>query len=196
MFFSMVISVRRKIQADTIYRDFNQRFSKSLRDCRILDSGGSRSLDLVFKADEASPFIEYTQNLQRTSDYVKHDIEFAYDDGQFHSLFIGPDRITEDTSTRFSYSSEYIYTKLFTGREDVLYKLHEYLTSEGAVALTGLGGIGKTQTAVEYAHRNRDEYSEVLWVRADNHDNIIEGYASLAYILDLPDGLLLQRGKS
>lgn len=34
--------------------------------------------------------------------------------------------------------------------------------------ITGLGGIGKTQTVVEYAYRHRKEYEAILWVRADS----------------------------
>jgi transcriptional regulator with XRE-family HTH domain len=47
----------------------------------------------------------------------------------------------------------------FTGREDVLTRLHEMLNKEKAVvaiaqhALCGLGGIGKTQTVLEYIYR-------------------------------------------
>jgi hypothetical protein len=40
----------------------------------------------------------------------------------------------------------------FTGREQVLIQLQEALAIQGRAALSGLGGVGKTQTAVEYAH--------------------------------------------
>src|SRR5207244_6475666 len=46
----------------------------------------------------------------------------------------------------------------FTGRGEVLEQLRGTLTSNGAAALSGLGGIGKTQIAVEYAHRHRADY--------------------------------------
>ena len=39
--------------------------------------------------------------------------------------------------------------RLFTGREDVLEKLHGELERDRRAALSGLGGIGKTQTAIE-----------------------------------------------
>jgi hypothetical protein len=51
----------------------------------------------------------------------------------------------------------YVRNPFFTGREELLKQLHDNLAQNKAAALTqaqaisGLGGIGKTQTAVEYA---------------------------------------------
>ncbi|MDQ1354848.1 MAG: hypothetical protein QG657_5157 [Acidobacteriota bacterium] len=60
------------------------------------------------------------------------------------------------------------------GRENALQKVREQLTAGQrtsighTAAFQGLGGLGKTQLAVEYAHRFRDEYPlGVLWVNAD-----------------------------
>ena len=49
----------------------------------------------------------------------------------------------------------------FTGREDILARIQEALqdTSKGSkipVALSGLGGVGKTQITIEYAYRHHD----------------------------------------
>jgi transcriptional regulator with XRE-family HTH domain len=63
-------------------------------------------------------------------------------------------------------------TPYFTGREPVLALLHNRLSTARTAALTqpqtlyGLGGIGKTQTAAEYAFRYGDEYAHVFWIRA------------------------------
>ena len=80
----------------------------------------------------------------------------------------------------------------FTGRDKKLEQIHETLLSNKTVALSqpvavcGLGGVGKTQTAVEYTYRYRDEYEFVLWVKADSEDTIISDYVAVAKLLDLP----------
>ena len=81
----------------------------------------------------------------------------------------------------------------FTGREDVLERLHETLTTSGTAAVTqpqaisGLGGIGKTQTALEYAYRSRDEYQAVCWARADSREVLTADLAAIATLLHLPE---------
>ena len=58
----------------------------------------------------------------------------------------------------------------FTGREDLL-KLRESVAGDVTAvvphALHGQGGVGKTQTAVEYAYRYRGEYDLVWWIPSD-----------------------------
>ena len=58
-------------------------------------------------------------------------------------------------------------------------------------AIAGLGGIGKTQTAIEYAYRYHPEvYEWVFWVRADTELNVVTGLAEIARSLELGEGKL------
>ena len=81
----------------------------------------------------------------------------------------------------------------FTGREDVLTQLHRALQADATVALShpqrisGLGGIGKTQTAIEYAYRYRMDYQAIFWVRADSITALTSSMVELARILELPE---------
>ncbi|MGO9518966.1 MAG: tetratricopeptide repeat protein [Candidatus Korobacteraceae bacterium] len=75
----------------------------------------------------------------------------------------------------------------FTGREDALDGLKKTLDSSGIAALTGMGGVGKTQTAAHYAHRHRNDYPFVLWVRAESAETLFADLTQLAARLELPE---------
>jgi len=81
----------------------------------------------------------------------------------------------------------------FTGREAELAALRDQLRSGPAVirqppsALYGLGGVGKTQIATEYAHRHANEYEVVWWVRSDQEDSIQASLVALGAHLQLPE---------
>lgn len=79
----------------------------------------------------------------------------------------------------------------FTGRTQVLTLLHDIFCS-GKVAnrtqaVSGLGGIGKTQIAVEFVYRYHSEYEVILWVRGDTREKMLSDIATLATILNLKE---------
>jgi hypothetical protein len=71
----------------------------------------------------------------------------------------------------------------FTGRERELAGLRERLCSgERAFvqALQGIGGVGKTELAVEYAHLFGNEYDLVWWIDAERPELVGEQLVALA----------------
>jgi len=71
----------------------------------------------------------------------------------------------------------------FTGRDQMLRDLH----SAALTAISGLGGVGKTQLALEYAYRYASEYDRVFWLRAEEPTTLAFEYAHIAARLKLPE---------
>jgi len=84
----------------------------------------------------------------------------------------------------------YERNRYFTGRDEVLQNLHMAFQSDGDMTITqairGLGGMGKSQTASEYAYRYSDDYVAVLWVRA-TREHYTADLLELAQQLKLPE---------
>ncbi|KAL4744225.1 nucleoside phosphorylase domain-containing protein [Aspergillus terricola var. indicus] len=80
----------------------------------------------------------------------------------------------------------------FVGRQDELLKLEELLAAQDGprrVAITGLGGVGKTQLALEVAHRIRkqDQECSVFWLPCTSYAMIEQTFLKIAHILGLQE---------
>jgi tetratricopeptide (TPR) repeat protein len=92
---------------------------------------------------------------------------------------------------------------LFKGRDEFLDQIravlgpvaghhgHRRVAAITAAAATvyGLGGIGKTRAAIEYAHRHAGDFAALLFVRADSPSSLQQNLAALCgpLVLDLPE---------
>ncbi|KAJ8108706.1 hypothetical protein ONZ43_g6345 [Nemania bipapillata] len=83
----------------------------------------------------------------------------------------------------FKVQSQLPYSRLenFCGREDVLGELESFFiasTTEKSsagrrtIVLKGMGGLGKSQTALEYIYRHPEAYTTVFWVDATDQNTI------------------------
>jgi hypothetical protein len=83
---------------------------------------------------------------------------------------------------------------LFTGREELLQQLYDRFTASNssktvalsqAQAISGLGGIGKTQVALEYAYRYSHQYRYVFWISAATPETLLSDFVKLAPLLSI-----------
>ena len=134
----------------------------------------------------AFPSAYYTQKLAQVFEKSPRDLGLLPPEEE-------SDEQQEHVPTGMLWQVPYRHNPFFTGREDVLQLLRHQLRSESSVALTqasaltGLGGIGKTQTALEYAYRYWQDYLAVFWARAASRETLVADYAALARLLELPE---------
>ncbi|MER5787167.1 FxSxx-COOH system tetratricopeptide repeat protein [Streptomyces sp. NPDC001980] len=81
----------------------------------------------------------------------------------------------------------------FTGREELLAQVHEQLLTGDTSAvlphtLHGMGGVGKSQIAIEYVYRHSSEYDVIWWIPSEQPTMILTALTELAHRLGLNVG--------
>src|SRR5579859_7646453 len=82
---------------------------------------------------------------------------------------------------------------LIKGRTEFLELLRDKLDEESPadkfnhrIALYGLGGVGKTQCALEYVYANKERYQRIYWISAVDQASMLSGYQKIAKQVKLP----------
>ncbi|ERF72430.1 hypothetical protein EPUS_06059 [Endocarpon pusillum Z07020] len=79
---------------------------------------------------------------------------------------------------------------LFVGRERELVQMQELLSpatrTQNVVAVSGLGGMGKTQLCIHYAKLHRETYSSIFWLSAKDESTLKAGIVNL--VMRVADG--------
>ncbi len=150
---------------------------------QLAEAIGATSMSINrWEHDKAMPQSHYREQLCRVFN-LSADILFAPSiDGK-----------GDDLTPQPVWNVPFRRNPFFTGREETITRLHETLHTGKMAALTqvqaisGLGGIGKTQIAIEYAYRYRDEYQATLWIKADTREVLFSDIAAIAELLHLPE---------
>ena len=87
----------------------------------------------------------------------------------------------------------YERNQVFTGRDIFLKNLCDKFHTKnsacryyGRIALFGMGGIGKTQLALEFSYLSRRSYNRIYWISAVNQDALFDGYKRIAERAKIP----------
>jgi hypothetical protein len=88
-----------------------------------------------------------------------------------------------------------IRSPMFCSRDDILQELDEVLLPKNrtnqavpglqSFALWGLGGVGKTQVAIEFALTRKTHFDAVFWIEADEISKLAESFSQIALQLGL-----------
>ena len=84
--------------------------------------------------------------------------------------------------------------EFFQGRDEYLEEMRRELLADEqqsvpklrSCLITAMGGMGKTQIALEYAHRNRKLYDCIFWLGAQQLLTLFSSFASIATELRMP----------
>lgn len=140
------------------------------------------SIDNVFRLIWASADLKFQRidaDFQRAHKEFKEELEYA-----------------RDVYSRKSISSTTLLfkrNKLFTGREPILNDLGKKVAfmprnqdqSPKSCTLYGKGGMGKTEIALEFAHRMHEEYDHIFWLDCGSTISIDVAFLSFAKHLEV-----------
>jgi NB-ARC domain len=87
------------------------------------------------------------------------------------------------------------YSHAFVGRADILARMEEVITKCKSskwcrpLALSGIGGMGKTQLMLQYCHIHKADYQFTFWLEAESRTTLLGSFRELARNLSLDNRL-------
>lgn len=133
--------------------------------------------------------VSYTREIKTSVDGLSERLELFMSTFETHSRAVetGLQNIpVPGPACQNSFIVPYERNPMFNGRDSLLERIRDELSKKEPkrynhrLAIYGLGGMGKTQVALEYAYRYTANYEHVFWLRATDHMSIIADLANVA----------------
>jgi len=129
-----------------------------------------------------SQVAQHTLRFNRSVDLARTRLGAAASE---HILKLGPGHVRQHAVVK---GVPFQQNARFMARDDVLSTLHKHLkqvpfqdnTRQMSCVVHGMGGIGKTQVALEYTYRHRREYSHIFWMKAESGPELATSFGNLA----------------
>jgi tetratricopeptide (TPR) repeat protein len=147
-----------------------------VRPCHIRPDSALGHLQCVNSPDTPAQLMEVGQQellWTKVADAVESAMKRA----------LQPDRLNFEHHIRIPHQKN----AFFVGRREIIQQLHDQLSVRRSAGLSSLGGMGKTQVAIEYIHRFKNDYRDIFWVRCDTPAALTGSLSEIAERLDLPD---------
>ncbi|KAL3422240.1 kinesin light chain [Phlyctema vagabunda] len=97
-------------------------------------------------------------------------------------------KVPNSTETAFIFNIRYERDRAFVGREDIITHINEVFSLRSRAAISGMGGVGKSQIAIEYAYRTQGKQprQHFFWVYSATAGRFEESYKEIAQKLNIP----------
>lgn len=98
------------------------------------------------------------------------------------SSFLIRTEYDDKARTRLRHGYPFDRNSRFQGRSNEMKKLEVHFSDQSSMrraAISGLGGVGKSQLALEFVYRHQDDYSMVLWVDAPSKTAVENAYCNV-----------------
>jgi len=147
-----------------------------------------------------SDFSRTLMRIKRMSSHIEGEVDMIRmrkDESRYHEVLqllgaIKMDKEKEQQQQPVRYNNiPFSLNPKFSDRRDILDTIHSTLNWDASLSLTksvalfGMGGVGKTQIAVQYAYQHLEDFDAILWVAADNGITIGQSFCTIAEGLGL-----------
>ncbi|SER21377.1 FxSxx-COOH system tetratricopeptide repeat protein [Actinokineospora terrae] len=141
-------------------------------------------------SNEDSPISPDIEEHPRLVNFASHASGITVQARNIDNLSFGGRSTSVDWSAAKGVHNLPVRNPEFTGQHKWFAELEARLP---VAAIRGLGGVGKSQLALEYAHRGREKYAVRWWLRAEDDQTLMSDLMSLAFALGLDTSLEQQQ---